>query len=710
MNWDDFLTVVAKTDVVSLFDTGNGFVLAIDTPLPEGTVGIQLTKKGSDNLLGEPRPSVLELVRNLDLPLLSPIPAVNGFDEFTRKFAIRADDASPDSVISMLFFAAGQSGVAVPQSVWEQWLGPITEWERTGNAADPECSWPALASALSHTQFDSGKGSSPARTKRVELIDAWKAVVAFAAEAMRAGYDPGNIPDSATGRWLRAARVALLEEQKRYQRKLSTGDVYQLSLPLQGSSHRRLVDVLLTKEAEFAGAMKVFARNDRVSAPLGEGYNVILVERPSLIETDPAYWMTISVDENAGIHLLDLWTELERLECDAWEAAGEERPKVGHNSRSLRSIDAIGRVYHEPWYITDDHTLVASPARQPRDSGELKRDVSAIGSRLTGEHVRDALFRTCDPLAHQSVFTLTETDDGRKADKISLLDVPSRTIRTETFIKGQSESIIGTKQLLAARWPSDEPLPNPANAIPALPPTFFRAMAARTLSISPERALLDAPDTEDFEVVTFGNGLAVLSDGGVFLVDSGRPGRSLTTSAETIVQRQAELAHSLDAIQQKVQLLASEVVEGLQSRTTTKDVAAHQRRCTLYGAELVHLRASLDVPLTSDESGLQSLKNALSRRWNIDTRLDRLASEVQSLEQSSRAAEELRVFNAARAAAGIALGLLSADALVNPVTDLMTRGATTPPWFDLAVFAGIFLATLFSAWCVDRLLRQRLTE
>jgi hypothetical protein len=119
------------------------------------------------------------------------------------------------------------------------------------------------------------------------------------------------VPSEAAGTHLGAARAALAEERARYVRRAAASDIVQLSLPVADAPRRRMVDGLLTREAEFAGALRVIARNDVDGSPLGQGFTLLMVERPVLKAAAPEYWMTVSVDPRAGVHLRDLWVELE---------------------------------------------------------------------------------------------------------------------------------------------------------------------------------------------------------------------------------------------------------------------------------------------------------------------------------------------------------------------------------------------------------------
>lgn len=694
-DWDAFLDGVAAADPEAALRACDRAILAIDTRLPRGTSGIALEKKDERNPIRKRTPSVLRLVHDLSLPLPDPdLQDLSGFPDLVGRMSLLANDASPDTVTSAVMFAARQADVPVPESFWERWLPAVTAWEQTGNAASPERSWPALASALAHRHFGAPdeRGLQPVE----ELAAAWKPVLRFFAEAVRAGYDPADVPADAPGTELAVARAALAEERARYRRRAIASDIHQLSLPMKDAPRRRLVDALFTRESEFAGALKVLARNDQDGSPLGEGFTLLLVEREPLRDLAPEYWITISVDPRSGVHLRDLWLELEQLEAEAWRLSGVERPPVREGSRQIAAVDRLGRVYHEPWYLDENETLVASPMRQAAADAE---GTDTPGSRLSAEEVRRAVFRVYDPLARPLVHSSALTVGSRGGPaRERLIEVEPLGIVTES---GENTN----KRVFTVWWPREEPMPHPAAMAP-LPPSALRAMAARLSGIAGEDVYLDAPDLEDIETIPFGNGFAVVGDDGAFLVDCGRGGRPRIEAARALVERQAKLASALDEIQRDIQERSQQLADDLRNRGTTGEAIRRQGECAAINARLIDLRGKLDVPLETDEAGLQPLKNSLARRWNTRMRLGELVAEVESLDRSSRSAEELRVFRAGRWAAGLVLGLMCADALGGPVAEAIELDAVLGQVERAAVFVAIFILTVILTAILERWLRQ----
>lgn len=694
-DWDCFFDEIAKADPRAAFTVSDRPCLAIDARLPHGMGGLTLEKKDGRNQVGRPTPSVLQLVKDMSFPVSDPaLRELEGFPDLLKRVRIFATDASPDTVVSAVIFAARQSAVSVPDWFWTNWLSAITNWEQTGNAANPERSWPALASALAHRYFgsqDDGQGNLQA-----QLGEAWAAVLRFFAEAIRYKYNAEDIPEDAPGIELAVARAALAEERSRYRRRAIASDIHQISLPMKDAPRRRLVDALFTRESEFAGALKVLARNDKEGSPLGQGFALLLVERDVLRDTTPEYWMTISVDPSSGVYLRDLWLELERLETEAWHLAGEDRPLVNQQSRQIPAVDRIGRVFHEPWYLDETETILASPKAQ-RPVGEMMSP--ALGSRLSATDVRRAVFRVYDPLAHRLVNTLAPKEpDGGNRPRIPLMEAEPLKIVTES---GENTR----KRIFTVWWPREEPLPHPS-AMSPLPPSVLRAMAARISGADGEDVYLDAPDLEDIEVISFGNGFAVVNEDGAFLVESGRGRRSRIDAAADLVKRQAILATELDAIQADIAKRASQLADDLRKRGNTRAAIRRQRHCAAINARLIELRGKLDVPLESDDAGLTNLKDTLARLWNTRARLGELIAEVEAFDRSSRTAEELRLFMVGRIAAAVALGFIASGGLVGPLTAALNWEETLCAWEPLAIFGSVFTLTITLAWIMESCFRQ----
>lgn len=682
MEWTDFLEQVAGGQVSELFRDGAPSTLALDDRLPVGKDGISLNKKGTDNPIGRPFESVLALLEQIAAAGEHPSqPSGTSFEQFCKNWVIHAQDASPDTILSFVAFAALELGAHPPADFWATWVPPITRWELTGNTNSPETSWPALASALAHRHFE--PQGPDGRFPRDQITAAWCSALPFAVEAISSGYDPDTIPQHLDGRWLSLARAALVEERSRYQRKAFASEIWQLSVPMSGAPRRKLVDAIFTQESELTGVMKVLARNDTAGSPLGHGFSALVIERPELRTSSPDAWFTISLDERSGANLKDLWLELERRETNAWEMAGHARPLFDpETSRDLNSIKEFGRVYHEPWYIDPTGTLIGSPKRQTED---LARPDLHNGTLLSSDEIRDAIFTVLDPLQD---FLVTESEPDAATNQ---------TLQRLTEVEPEP-AIEGRKRVISAWVPKTSPLPHPAGDVQPLPGVVLRAMAARTLRVKTDRALLDAPDLEELQTVAFGNGLAVVTDGGVFLLDCGRRGPSAIKQACALAFRQSKLADELDRIQDALAGSAEDLNEDMLARISSAQAIARQRELAALNARIVRARTMMDSPLLTDDAGLHPLKHALSERWNVWGRLQELSEDIAALDASTRSAEELRTYRQGKMAAAGGIGILMADAVTGPLAAALGLEGRLGGWEQIAIFGVLMLATAFGAW------------
>ena len=650
-------------------------------------------------MLGARQSSVIAMVLSPDLPLTGPhLAGFGSLGDLVQGCSWKVEDASPDSVTGILILAARLAQVPLPDAVRDRWLPVISDWEKTGVVDNPELSWPALAAALSHTVLGDRKTSEG---REGPFRHAWQMAIGFAAEALRAGWDPSNIPVDANRPHLVRARAALEEERARYERKLFAQQVHQLSLPMNESGRRRLVDAIVTAESEFSGALKVFARNDRKNAPLGRGFTVLVIVRPGVKEVDPGNWVTVSVDARADVHLLDLWRELDHMETAAWARKGIHRPPRTSESRVLFGLPEDEQKYHQTWYIDPDHSLVAAPHAVTLDDDDAKAQ-GLLPSQLELDAVLDTLFRIYDPF-----------------ELVPVTDLEDHAVKRLPDVKAAGGT--GGKSILSACWSRDEPLPNPSSPVPlsGLFPTAVRVMGARTYGVSPVRSMLDAPDLEDVDLVPFGQGLAALTDGGVFLLDAGRRSAARIKEARGMVRSLSRLAGRLDTMQTEVAMRAEEQLKELASLTRIRTWLTHQRFCTGLNAELIRIRASLDQPLETKLAGLQPLSDAISRRWNIRARLQELAHEVESLQQNGKIAEEFRTIRAGRWAAGFALVVVTADSLAGRVSKAIETSTWT--WvtearillgngLELAVFLAISFVAVVITVLASLLLRVKPTS
>jgi hypothetical protein len=339
-------------------------VVSIDDWKPEASESI-LVGRGSYEPAGSPRSPVLVLNnksakerfgrnRTSLARLLAPPPA-DFFDGWTlsaerplrpaealARVTLVVEDASPDSamgVLQVLMHLQGLDLAALP----EDWIDAIDQWEQEGTVDEPRTAWTALSSALAHRHFSVGRPTSAD-----DDTAAWIETLHFLAQCLRRDLHPYAIPSLPNLAPWRSAQAALRQEEQTYLGWLPHASQVQLSLPEKGSNERRLlVDGLLFVEDQPTGTAKVFYRNDRKHATLGQGFTLAAHYRPSEVCSGNDF--TIAVDPRREVHLTELWHELERREDEAWAREGFARP-----SDRPRALATVASTRHQPWYLKDE--------------------------------------------------------------------------------------------------------------------------------------------------------------------------------------------------------------------------------------------------------------------------------------------------------------------------------------------------------------------
>jgi len=689
-----FLKDAAQVDLSPAFVSWQKSVLSVDIAVDDAAVS--LDKKSTSNISGKKQSSVVSLVLEAKFPRHeNDLVGVTSLEDLASALAWKVDDASPDSVVGVLFLALRLSGAKFPDELIHNWQAAVTDWEVTGVVDDPSVSWPALAAALGHAMLD-------AREPKLQdgpFPVAWQSVMGFAIEALENDWDPFDIPKQAEAKYLHRARAALEEEKARYERRLFATERFQLSLPMTGSSRRRLVDAIVTSETEFSGAMKVFARNDKKHSFLGRGFTVLILIRDDQKQTKSGNWLTISLDVRQNVHLLDLWHELESRETLKWqdrEMTRVPRRKGQNPSRVLSGIAIEEQPFDQHWYIAPDHSLIASPHAQERPCPETG-DVRMFPSQLSEADVLKTVFDVFDPLEQ---FMVHDATDGVKKRIVEVGEI------AET----------AQKRILAAYWSKDEPLPHPSSdaELFGLVPIALRAIGAKTLGVSSAASVADYPDLEELELFPFGNGVGIVSDGGVFLLDAGRRRTAYLAAAREMTKDLALVAKKLDEIQEAVAMRAEEQAADLSRTGKVWRSLEHQKFCTSLHAELIRIRASLDQPLATKYAGLKQLSDGISGRWNIRDRCRELSSEVESLQDNGKAADELRTFHLARVAGGIGFAIVVADALAGRLAELFAgafvESVVPELFFETVAFCGLFLLAAFGLFVSDRVFRSRVSD
>lgn len=502
------------------------------------------------------------------------------------------EDASPDSVLTMVFWLARLHGVA-PESLPQRWLTALTVWERDGVAPSVMRSWTALLSALSHSHFGMAMDGAG-------IAEAWGDALRFTVALMRAGADPDKIDPETTPAILtdqaygRAIAFAKNEEQD-YLQSLARAVRLELVVPMAGSPGRELlVDAYFATESNApSGVKKIYIRTDTAHTSLGNGFSLMGLHRPGLEGTGND--MTVSVDPRSGINLKDLWARLEGKENERWGAA---RPH--DNPRRIASYPHGG--FDQPWW--DDHgryTLIGAPKSLAE---------GRPGSKLGWGDVLEAVWQSYNQLRDIEVFDLSDgTDEVTKP----IADCAPRSVEA-----GQDSWRV-VKHVLAAKW--DRGGANTASL--QFTQTVKRHLAAMVQNAARGQArpvrVGELGDPADYDFLELSGGAVVVTRDGAFLFDDWR-------------DRDLGMQFLALDFSQTVSLLASckafdAEVDELYAATNRDTL----RRITQLRARIARTFRKSDLAEASPDRRM--FRKSIEARWGLDGREDALTTRLKDLQE-----------------------------------------------------------------------------
>jgi hypothetical protein len=138
-------------------------------------------------------------------------------------------------------------------------------------------------------------------------------------------------------------------------------------------------------------------RRDRENSPLGEGFTLVVYLNPNPAVRGTGYEVGISVTDESGLDLTELWIALEAAETTAWERSGSERHADKPREDFLLPPGQSTYRWNQPWFPLvagaqeglPRTTLIAAPRRASPDS--------EFGTRLTFDAILDVIWRTASP-------------------------------------------------------------------------------------------------------------------------------------------------------------------------------------------------------------------------------------------------------------------------------------------------------------------------
>lgn len=509
------------------------------------------------------------------------------------------EDASPDSVLSVIFWLARLAGIA-PAGLPQRWITALTAWERDGVAPSVTQSWTALMSALAHSHF--GEDG---------IAAAWSDALRFTTALLRNGVDPDAVTPEASPAILaeaaygRAIAFAMNEKQD-YLQSLARAVRLELLVPMAGAHGRSLlVDAYFAVESNApSGVKKIFVRTDAENTSLGNGFSLMGLYRPGLTGTGND--MTVSVDPRSGIALKDLWERLEAAEVERWAGARPNRAP-----RRIASY-APGEGYDQPWW--DDHgryTLLGAP----------KAIDGQPGSRLTWSDVLEAVWRCYNQLRGVSVFDLG--DDARRGAPKPIETCLARRI---AYGAGRTEAV---KHLIAAKW--DRSLSHSQTL--QFTTTVKRHLAALVTQAGHDRsgpvALANLAEPEDFDYLEIAGGAAIVTREGVFLLDDWRDKDLDLQSLSADFVSAVTLLSACKAFDAEVETLYadSDAQGGLFSSNTGEVL----RRITLLRGRIAATFQKADLTEAAPER--RALRAAIEQRWGLDGKEAALTGRLKDLQE-----------------------------------------------------------------------------
>ncbi len=607
-----------------------------------------------------------------------PLPPQAVLDQVT----LVVEDASPDSTWGIIVLLARVAGCDLGPAM-ATWLPPVEHWETKGTADHPSAEWPALASALAHSRF----GRSPEQQDK-DYQAAWTAVLRFAAECLRRGIDPRAIGDERDFPLLDEARTALGAEEQAYRDWLSHAHQLQLSLPVRHANARRLlVDALVFVEDEPTGAAKVLYRNDRAGSPLGHGFTFAASWRPS---SPPGEDFNITLDPRRGVHLRELWEELERLETIAWEG---RRPCW--NPRGAEFGPA-----NQPWFLHPEWTLVAAPRSVPDSEADGANLVP--GSKLSWAQIQAAIWRVYNPLRGVMVTTLA-------GGIVPLLELPpesasstAKTTRLGCWHVGTQQS--GQETAVSARALSAAPIVDRVlAALAASGPSGWRG----------EMSTL--PPLRSWSRVELTGGFALITAGGVLVLDDWREAAHPDMhTLRDVCLRSATLDQDLRRIEEEeIGPLATRFADHLKRPGTLSEQPGLAVQAARIAVRLAELRSHRPLLASADSVLLQ---DGLDKAWSLDRRLGAMEQQVRAVTDSLKSLGDAQMRRVTQLVALIGFPFYLATGLAKPLAvgallwgerqgwwaAPMKDMQDPPTWAWWITFSAVFGASVLGAFVLQR--------
>jgi hypothetical protein len=569
-----------------------------------------------------------------------------------RGMSLYVDDASPDTVASLLLFLLK---VTAGSDLPSRFVDYVTRWEQGDmtSTGRPFESLGALLSATAHRHFGTeavlsyfespplpiplppppgaaGNRAAPPPQLFRAIESAWMDSLGLLVEAVLADCDPSAMPSSPIGPFHAQASSHLRYEESVYAQHVRSGRVAQLSLPILGSNRRLLVDAFIGSERAILGAMKSFLQHDTSGAPLGRGFSLRATYRPHMRGSGND--IVITADPTLGVSLRSLWRTLEERENAAWSGARPcdlPRKDLGGYPDGLRDDGRPSPT--EPWYDggrgAAAETIIAAP-RFVCVNGRYE-----AGSKLTFDEVVEALWSEYHPLS-----AIIVGNAGEARPMASVLAAPGDIHNVESEPSGLP---IDARILIAADWHAGvsgapfeaaELARQSFQLAPTVTSEFAAILRQRRLDHLAGHApphtphqFATLPMPTAYDVIPLDGGIAVVSVNGAFILDD------WTAEHPNIEELREEFRRACERlrhIREAWRLLGSSDMSETRVAEESRDRLG-QRIAALEG---IQLRLQQTLALTRRHSlrtDVIAFRESIERRWGIAGEIDMIYSLVE---------------------------------------------------------------------------------
>lgn len=576
---------------------------------------IVLNNKGASQVIERDRvfDSITELVEEWPDELVLGWQAAIGQStsptSILTRFRLVVEDASPDSCFGLIFFCARVYGLNLSE-VPENWRSYAKRWESGDvlSTGKPEFSFGALHSALYHSYFQDGWHHT------------WVEALSFIIEALQRSVEPEAIDEPRPWQRLVKAKSLVEFERQAYEDSLNYATTVQLLMPIRDSGtnvRAKLVDAYLVEEHVPLGLLKNFVRTDSINPSMKAGFTLMGMHRPYSQKPSDRY--AVSLTPGKGLHLLDLWKELEAREDRAYKElhASANSPVHRRNDRPRSNMvvykgglrdDGVTPAPNDPWYLDNSMTIVAAPY-----GNEI-----GLGTLLSWEDVLDAVWACYQPF--RKLYVESETGQQCRMDQC------------KPIAESDDKSTGQTKKLLFSRWLErnmNDNSNNP-NAFLRFSPTLYRFLAACVRCAGKRDVTIrDLPQVDNFDVIEFNGGFGIVCDQGAYVIDDWRREKLAIEDIKMEFANISARREVTDRVAGDIRDLYDDVENSL-----SDGLSAEQ------SAKLLNQIASMKIDVgkkwsetivASFDPGVIQFRHALEKRFGIEGRLEEFYASIDRI-------------------------------------------------------------------------------